>query len=109
MAGLKSLRKGKLGEYKARKHLESMGYEVVWTAEDPKKPDLEVKRNFIDPLRSKEIERWEVKYQASVSKRFYEWLSEKGADALMIKRVNSKDGRSYPWLQVRVIEEKKIS
>ena len=96
MSGRKSRQKGYIGEYKARKLLENLGYEVTWQAEDPKSPDLGVSRE--DWVSG---ERWEVKYRASIPKCLYKWLEEKGADTLMVKRVSKKDGRSYPWLIVR--------
>lgn len=96
MSGKKSRNKGYIGEYNARKLLEKMGREVTWQAEDPNKPDLLVDGENI-----------EVKYRASVPKCLYQWLEEKGADTLMIKRVNKKDGRSYPWLIVRKLDDEK--
>lgn len=95
MSGRKSRNKGYIGEYKARKFLESKGFVVEWLAEDPSKPDLKVEGEY-----------WEVKYRASVSKQIYDWLEEKNADCLMVKRVNKKDGRSYPWLLIHSLEEK---
>lgn len=83
-----SLKKGKRGEYKARKLLESYGYEVVVTSEDSRAADLLVNQ-----------EKWEIKYGAHVPKTVYKWLDEKGADALLVKRV--KQGRKYPWLIIR--------
>lgn len=106
MSGLKSLRKGKRGEYEARKLLEELGYDVVWQAEDPKKPDLRVNvYHNTFPTEGAISEDWEVKYQAGITKKLWDWFEEKNADALLIKRVNHKDGRSYPWLIVRKLEE----
>ena len=94
MNGKKSRNKGYIGEYKARELLKEMGYDPVWQSEDPKKPDLRV--NWED---------WEIKYRASVPKCLYQWLEEKGADVLLVKRVNKKDGRSFPWLIIRKLEK----
>lgn len=101
MSGKRSRNKGYRGEYKARKLLERFGYDVTWQAEDPKKPDLRVSLPALGIVE----ESWEVKYQAGITKKLWDWLEEKNADALLIKRVNNKDGRSYPWLVVRKLEE----
>ena len=103
MSGRKSRRKGYIGEYKARKKLESLGFEVTWQAEDPKKPDIRAAEFEYGPA-TLDIE---VKYSAAVPKTLYKWFEEKNADALLIKRVSQKDGRSYPWLLVHCLEEVK--
>ena len=102
LRGKRSYRKGYLGEYKARKLLEKMGYKVVWQKEDPNKPDIRVVAkkhpNGIDKIPVGKD--YEVKYRSSIPKSIYRWLEEKGADVLLVKRVNKKDGRSYPWLKI---------
>jgi hypothetical protein len=98
-----------MGEYQARKLLEDMGYRVTWQAEDQKKPDLHVvvpRGGKKEKALSLPIEQdWEVKYRSSVPKCLYDWLEEKDADALLVKRVNPKDNRSYPWLVVRILKK----
>ena len=96
MSGRKSRNKGYRGELAARKFLEKKGFAVEWLAEDPSKPDLRVEGEY-----------WEIKYRASVPKCIYDWLEEKNADCLMVRRVNKKDGRSYPWLLIYSLEENK--
>ena len=102
MSGKTSRRKGYIGEKKARDLLESLGYEIRWQAEDPKKPDIRVVAknhpNGIDKIPVGKD--YEVKYRKNVSKMIYDWLEEKNADVLLCKRVNKKDGRSYPWLKI---------
>lgn len=102
MSGKKSLRKGKVGEYKARKYLESLGHVVVVQAEDANAPDFRIVKGMYGGYNLDE--NWEVKYRSSIPKCLYDWLEEKSADALVIRRVNKKDGRSWPWLIVRKLE-----
>lgn len=87
-----SLKKGKRGEYLARKLLIDAGYTVIWTAEDPMAPDLLVNG-----------EGWEVKYGLKIPKVFYKWLDDKDADVLLVKRVGR--GESHPWLIIRKFEK----
>ena len=88
MSGNKSRSKGLRGEYKARKMLIEAGHNVVWTSEDPLAPDLQVNG-----------EGWEIKYQASIPIIFWQWLDEKKAKVLLVKRV--RRGEKNDWLIIR--------
>jgi len=102
MSGMKSRNKGKRGERFARKKLKELGYTVEWTAFE-NEPDLWVRErhhpttgDLIDIL----DEHWEVKFQAGISKKLWDYLDEKSADCLMVKRVKKGEG-PYDWLVIR--------
>ena len=99
MSGKTSRRKGKTGERKARKLLRKLGYVVEWTAFEDK-PDLYVEARYANGKSQLINQHWEIKYRKNISKAIYQYLEEKGADVLLCKRVNKKDGRSYPWLKI---------
>lgn len=98
MSGRKSRRKGKVGERKARKLLRKLGYIVQWTAFEDK-PDLYVEARYADGEARLINQHWEIKYRKNIPLSIYRWLSEKGADVLLVKRVKKGEG-PYPWLKI---------
>ena len=90
----KSRTKGYIGEWKARKLLTELGYDVRWTAEDITQADLRVNG-----------EKWEVKYGLHVPKKIYQWMNEKHPDVLMVKRIG-KGERGNDWLIIRRLRSK---
>ncbi|MCD5384868.1 MAG: hypothetical protein LRZ94_00950 [Candidatus Pacebacteria bacterium] len=93
MGGSQSLKKGKKGEYLFRKLCEKYGFNVVNQAEDKNKPDI----------RFEHLE-CEIKYRKNISKKLYDWLEEKQADILAVKRISKKD-RNRDWLIVIPFEK----
>jgi len=94
--GKKSLRKGKRGEYLIRKLLEQHNIEVVNQAEDKYKPDIRIQYKDLSLD-------GEVKYRSSVPKCIYDWINEKRADCLIMKRISSKD-KGNDWLVVMRVD-----
>lgn len=83
MSGQKSKKKGYRGEYTWRKLCEKKGLETVWHNDDPRLPDMTVKGITC-----------EVKFGYHVPSSLYDWLEEKKADILALRR-NHKN-----WLVV---------
>jgi hypothetical protein len=87
MSGRKSRNKGYRGEKEFRDKMDKEGLHVVWQAEDPRKPDVSLENLDI-----------EIKYRKSIPKCIYEWLEEKSADGVAMKRVEGRGKMSYPWV-----------
>src|SRR3990167_9790325 len=85
---IKSLRKGKKGEYEFRKLCESKDFTPINQAEDRNKPDIRLGKYDI-----------EVKYRESVPSKIYDWLKEKNADILAVKKISPSD-KGNDWLFV---------
>ena len=105
MSGNKSRSKGKRGELEARKILAALGFLVEWTPLEDK-PDLIIlakKDKNGSYIKLEKPVHWEVKYQAGVPLCIYQWLEEKHAEALLVRRI-SKGSRSFPWLKIEVLK-----
>ena len=104
MSGNKSRTKGKVGEREIRHILDKKKYTYEWTPLEDK-PDLLIlaQKDNIGAYHRID-EHWEIKYQAKIPLILYQWLDEKGAKALLIRRVNAKDHRKYPWLKIEVFK-----
>lgn len=81
--GLKSRRKGYLGEYQWRQLCKEYNLPTVWHNEDPRLPDMTVAGVTL-----------EVKRGGHVPIKLYKWLEEKEAEALAV-RADRKD-----WLVI---------
>mgnify|MGYP003145743234 CR=1 FL=1 len=88
--GRGSKKKGYQGEYIFRKLCEKYGLIVKWHNEDPYLPDVSLEGHL-----------GEVKYRGNVPKCLYDWLDEKGAHFLAIKKVKKEPGGTQnDWLIV---------
>ena len=88
MSGRMSRSKGYRGEKQFRDMCADAELKCIWCAEDPDHPDVKVNGYRV-----------EVKYRAGVPQSPYDWLHEKKADMVAMKRV-SKTDKGREWLMV---------